>query len=170
MENLQYPIGKFKQPEIISKEDITEAINILKLFPEQLRLLLLDITDEKLDTPYRPGGWTIRQLVHHIADSHHNSYLRYRWALTEENPTIKAYDEKAFAALGDYKTAPIAWSLSHIESVHHRWVYLLQSFTIAQWKRCFTHPDTQKKSDLAETTLVYAWHSMHHFAHIKNAL
>lgn len=170
IEKLKYPIGKFERPEEVSDNEIAEAIKILQLFPEQIKLLTYNLKDEVLDTAYRPGGWTIRQLVHHISDSHHHSYNRFRWALTEDKPLIKAYDQDAFAAMDDYKTAPIAWSISHIEAVHQKLVYLLKSLDEDQWMRTFKHPEMEDEMNLKQLAMLYAWHSMHHFSHIKNAL
>ncbi|MDX1462610.1 MAG: putative metal-dependent hydrolase [Marinirhabdus sp.] len=170
MKKLQYPIGEFQVPTEISEQDLQEAITILDIFPEKLRLLVSQLPQHVFQQPYRPEGWTIQQLVHHIADSHHNSYLRFKWALTEDNPTIKAYDEKKWAALGDYNTMPIVWSLMHLEAVHHKLVYLLKGLTANQWERTYQHPEKEAPTSLKETVLQYSWHSMHHYAHIKNAL
>jgi hypothetical protein len=120
----------------------------------------------RLNTPYRDGGWTVRQLVHHIADSHMNAFIRVRFALTEDWPTIKTYDEDAWALLRD-STAPVEWSLELIESLHARWVMLLQSLNEEQWKRGFHHPEYGAMS-VELTTVVYAWHSRHHVAHITH--
>ena len=135
-----------------------------------LKMTLLDVTETKLDTPYREGGWSLRQLIHHISDSHSHCYNRMRWALTEDAPLVKSYDQDLFAAMDDYKTAPIAWSLTHIEMLHHKIVYILQRINGKQWNRCFVHPQTQAEVSIKEMALTYAWHSMHHFMHIKNAL
>lgn len=170
LEQLKYPIGKFKKPETITQDQLEEAIKILQFFPEQLKQLTYSLKEEALDTPYRPEGWTIRQLIHHIADSHHHSYNRIRWALTEDNPKIKAYDQDATADLYDYKHAPIAFSIAHIEAIHQKMVYVLSHMKDADWSRTFQHPDWEGDTDLKTLTLLYAWHSMHHFAHIRNAL
>ncbi len=169
-EALKYPIGKFKIPEKITGDHLDEAIKILQLFPEQIKLLTYNLNDEVLDQPYREGGWTIRQLIHHISDSHHHSYNRFRWALTEDNPTIKAYNQDDFATMTDYSTAPISWSIAHIEAVHQKLVFILNSLSEEQWDRTFIHPETDAQMNLKELALMYAWHSMHHFTHIKNAL
>ncbi|WP_432410797.1 YfiT family bacillithiol transferase [Rasiella sp. SM2506] len=169
-EALKYPIGKFEMPETISEKDLQEAITILELFPEQLRLLTAHLPEKTLQQPYRAEGWTIKQLIHHIADSHHHSYIRFKWALTEDNPTIKAYNEKTWAALEDSDTMSISWSLMHLEAIHYKMTYLLKSFTKEQWERTFQHPDKEMLTTLKENALIYAWHSRHHFAHIKNAL
>jgi hypothetical protein len=169
-DHLKFPVGKFEIPETISEANLNEAITILEVFPEQLKILTMNLKDEDLDSSYREGSWTIRQLIHHIADSHHHSYNRLRWALSEDNPMIKAYDQDAFAELADYKTWPIAWSLTHIEAVHHKLVNLFRMLTEEQWKRTFRHPEMEKEMNMKELVLMYAWHSMHHYAHIKNAL
>lgn len=170
LKKLQYPIGPFKKPETIDKEDLNEAIKILQVFPEQLKLLTYSLKEISLDKSYRPDGWSIRQLIHHIADSHHHCYNRVRWTLTEDRPTIKAYDQDAFAEMFDYKKAPIAWSITHIEAIHQKLVYILNHLSEEEWKRVFIHPESGDEVSLETLVLLYAWHSMHHFAHIKNAL
>lgn len=170
LELLRYPIGKFEAPETVSDTQLTEALTILEIFPNQLRDLVANLDDATLDTPYRPEGWTIRQLVHHISDSHHNSYLRFKWALTEDNPVIKVYNEKAWAALDDSVKAPIAWSLNHLEVVHQKLVYLLKMLNEDQWEKTFQHPESGDTTNLKKNAMRYAWHSMHHYSHIKNAL
>ena len=128
------------------------------------------MSDAQLNTPYRPEGWTVRQLVHHISDSHHNSYIRFKWALTEDTPTIKAYNEKAWAELFDTRTAPIQLSLDHLSAVHAKLVYLLKGLSEPQLQRSFIHPDGNQETTLKENIARYAWHSNHHFAHIENLL
>jgi len=162
----RYPIGQFNPPTVITSGHRRDAISILAQMPEQLRQCLRPLSDAKIDTPYREGGWTVRQLVHHIADSHMTALFRVHKALSEESPSVPGYDEAAFAKLSDYK-APIEWSLTIIEGVHARWVLLLQSLTEAQWQRSFLHSERgPQKIDF--TTLNYAWHSRHHLAHITN--
>ena len=168
--SIQYPIGKLSIPTTITPGQVSEAIEVLRVFPQQLKMTLLDVTETKLDTPYREGGWSLRQLIHHISDSHSHCYNRMRWALTEDTPLVKSYDQDLFAAMDDYKTAPIAWSLTHIEMLHHKMVYILQRINGKQWNRCYVHPQTQAEVSIKEMALTYAWHSMHHFMHIKNAL
>lgn len=166
---LRYPIGRFQPPDSISLEDREVWISALETFPARLAALVLPLDDRILQTPYRPGGWTVRQVVHHLADSHHNSYMRFKWALTEDVPLIKVYDEKAWAALPDATGGPIALPLRHLEAVHARLVYLLRGLDPGQLLRRFRHPES------GETTLLenigrYAWHGNHHYAHIENLL
>jgi len=160
----RYPIGKFTPPELISTEDRRYAIVTIAEMPELLREALRDLDAEQMSSPYREGGWTVRQLVHHIADSHMTAFHRLRKALTEDWPVVTGYDEKAFAMLADI-TAPAEWSLEIIESVHARWVMLLQSLTEDQWHRGFKHQERGPMA-LDFATLLYAWHSQHHVAHI----
>ena len=160
----QYPIGKFVKPEVITCDDRTGAIATLAELPEMLRNAVNGLDAEQVNTPYREGGWTVRQLVHHIADSHMNAFIRLRLALTEDWPTIKPYDEKAWATLHD-AVAPIEWSLELVESLHARWVMLLQSLDEQQWQRGFRHPENGPQT-VEFATLLYAWHSRHHVAHI----
>jgi hypothetical protein len=162
----QYPIGRFAKPAIITPDDRLRAIATLAEAPEMLRNAVDGLDTAQLSTPYRDGGWTVRQVVHHIADSHMNASIRMRLALTEDWPTIKPYDEKAWATLRDY-AAPIEWSLELFESLHARWVMLLQSLSEEQWKRGFNHPENGPVT-LDLTALLYAWHSLHHVAHITH--
>jgi uncharacterized damage-inducible protein DinB len=162
----RYPVGRFVQPENVTAADRSCAIDTLAELPSQLRNAVDDLDKEQLDTPYREGGWTVRQLVHHIADSHMNSVIRVRLALTEDWPTIKPYDEKAWAMLHDY-AGPVEWSLELIESLHARWVMLLLSLLEDQWQCGFKHPEMGPMT-IETATLIYAWHSRHHVAHITH--
>ena len=170
LDTLKYPVGKFTFPEHISKSDIQNWIAVLEGFPERLEALVSNLSDAQLDTPYRPGGWTIRQTVHHVSDSHHHSYARFKWALTEDKPTIKAYYEDRWAELGDSKSAPIAMSLHHLKAIHFKLVYLLKSLLDADFNKSFIHPQNQKEISLKMNTGLYAWHCNHHYAHIENVL
>ena len=170
LEQLKYPIGKFDCPNNITEEQIESWISILEHFPNRLENLVMDLTDKQLDTPYRPDGWTIRQVVHHLSDSHHHSYTRFKWALTEEQPVIKAYDEQDWAELQDAKTAPIEMSLQHLRAIHYKLVYLLKSLTQDDLNRYFIHPETNEEVILKQNIGIYAWHSNHHYAHIENLL
>ena len=167
LEPLKYPIGRARIPEKITSDDIQKWITIIDSFPRKMRLITKNLSDEQLDTPYRDGGWTIRQVVHHVADSHYNSYIRFKWALTEDKPIIKAYDEGRWSDLADYK-APIDLSLAAIESLHAKWVYLLRGLTEEDLKKVFVHPETNEEITLEKNIGIYAWHSRHHFAHIGN--
>lgn len=162
----RYPIGRFEKPAIITPDDRVRAIGTLAELPEMLRNAVDHLDTAQLSTPYREGGWTVRQLVHHMADSHMNAFIRMRLALTEDWPTIKPYDEEAWARLRD-SAAPVEWSLELVESLHARWVMLLQSLSEEQWQRGFVHPENGPMT-LDVMTLVYAWHSMHHVAHITH--
>ena len=161
----RYPIGKFEfagNSEAVRKrylDDIREA-------PRLLRQALAGLSDNQLDTPYREGGWTVRQLVHHVADSHMNSYIRFRWALTEDKPMIKAYDEKVWAELLDAKTAAVTLSLDLLDGLHKRWLALLESLSEDDLNKVFVHPETGSEISLIRTLAVYAWHGRHHIAHI----
>nr|WP_297786065.1 putative metal-dependent hydrolase [uncultured Allomuricauda sp.] len=168
LEQLRYPIGKFKIPESITKDDLQEWTAVLENLPKRLSDLVTPLTNEQLETPYRPDGWTVRQLVHHISDSHHNSYIRFKWALTEDKPLIKAYNEKAWAELFDTRTAPIQMSLDHLNAVHAKLVYLLKGLSDQDLERTFIHPDGNQETSLKENIARYAWHGTHHYTHIEN--
>ncbi len=160
----RFPIGKFRRAEA----DVTHhaaSIATLAALPEKLRSALYGLTGTQLDTPYREGGWTVRQLVHHVADSHMNAYVRVRLALTEEWPVVKAYDEKLWAELADATTAPIDFSLELIDALHARWVLLLRSLDESQWQRGYAHSENGRTT-LAEAVALYDWHCRHHVAHI----
>jgi len=164
----RYPIGKFEMPAVISESERTSAIRDLGELPELLRNALDRLKEGQLNTPYREdGGWTVRQVVHHIADSHMNAFGRVRMALTENSPLINGYDERGWAELHDSKAAPVEWSLELLESLHARWVMMLQSLTEAQWKRTLVHPESGVET-VEMATLSYAWHSRHHVAHITH--
>jgi hypothetical protein len=160
----RYPIGKFTPPATISREDRRSAIHTIEQLPDCLREAVRDLNPAQLDTPYRNGGWTVRQVVHHLGDSHMTAFHRVRRALTEEWPVVAGYDEKAFAELADSRV-PVGWSLDLLEGVHARWVTLLQSLTDDQWQRGFKHIE-RGPSTIDAATPLYAWHSLHHVAHI----
>lgn len=170
MEALKYPIGKPQIPTDITPEILTNWIDIIEHFPEKLTRLVSGLSDEQLDTPYREGGWTIRQVVHHCADSHHNSYTRFKWALTENKPVIKAYYEDRWAELFDSKTAPISLSLDSLKALHAKWSYFLKGLSNAQLEHSFIHPDGNEEVGLKENIGIYAWHCEHHYAHISQLL
>jgi uncharacterized damage-inducible protein DinB len=163
--DLSYPIGKFERPATLSPEARREWIDIIAAAPARMRAAVEGLSAEQLDTPYRPDGWTVRQVVHHLADSHMHSYIRYRLALTEENPTIKPYDQEKWAELPDARCGPVETSLELLESMHGRWVALLESMSGADFERTFFHPE-RGQVRLDATLALYAWHCRHHEAHI----
>jgi DinB superfamily len=162
----RYPIGKFTRAAVISFDDRISAIAVLADLPSELRNAVQGLGYDDLNTSYRIDGWTVRQVVHHLADSHMNAFIRVRLALTEDAPTIKIYDEVAWANLHD-STAPIEWSLELLEALHARWVMMLQSLNEEQWQRTFQHPENGLQT-VEVATLVYGWHSRHHVAHINH--
>lgn len=166
MEELKYPIGHYQKPNVFTKEILSEAISAIEQFPKKIKQEVEGLTDEQLDTPYRPDGWTVRQVVHHCADSHINAFIRIKVALTENTPTIKPYAEALWAELADGKTLPVQPSLSIIENVHLRWVTVLKNMKAEEFDRIFSHPEKGKELSLHESTGMYAWHCKHHLAHI----
>lgn len=167
MTDLRYPIGKFSPPDTITPQDLQAATDAIAALPSELRQAVRGLTDAELDTPYRPEGWTVRQLVHHIADSHMNAFVRMRKALTENEPDIVAYDEKKWAELPDSRHAEAEISLALVDSLHRRWAMMLRSMSDGDWKRSFKHPE-RGLVRLDFNTLLYAWHCKHHLAHIVN--
>ncbi len=165
--DLKYPIGNFVPPDHVSVNDREKFIDNLDALPGQLTAVVASLTEDQLDTPYRDGGWTVRQVVHHLPDSHLNCYIRFKWALTETQPRIKAYDEKAWAKLPDALEAPVTLSLSLLESIHNRWVYLLKNLNEDDWSKSFEHPETNKTVPLDINLALYSWHGKHHLAHIE---
>ena len=170
MDTLKYPVGTFRKPDKITAEIRSKWIQTIKDFPGEIRQLTQSLSKNQLQLKYRPGGWTICQVVHHCADSHLNSYTRFKLALTEDEPTIRPYFEDRWAELPDAKDTDITASLQIIEGLHKRWAVFLQNLTEADFKRTFYHPEAEKTYDLNETTGLYAWHCRHHLAHIKLAL
>lgn len=169
-EQLKYPIGHFECPDTITQHHLKTWVAVLDGYPKRLNALVKPLTDYQLDSEYRPGGWTIRQVVHHIADSHHHSYTRFKWSLTEDTPLIKAYNQDEWAKLEDTKHAPVSMSLLHIEAIHKKLVYLIRTLSETDLNKSFVHPETQKTVPLKENIGIYAWHSNHHYAHILKAL
>ncbi|MGB2626767.1 MAG: bacillithiol transferase BstA [Candidatus Acidiferrum sp.] len=161
----RYPIGKYSPPKDITPELRADAIAIIAASPSEVRAAVKDLTDAQLETPYRDQGWTVRQVVHHLADSHMNAYIRWRLALTETEPTIKPYDEGAWAKLEDAAHAPVEISLQLLESLHERWVRLLRSLKAETFAKTFRHPEHGVRT-LDWLLFLYAWHGRHHTAHI----
>ena len=166
MQHLRYPIGQHQAPTHSNWDAVQMHIGEIAALPTQFRRVAESLTVPQLGTPYRPGGWTAQQVIHHVPDSHINSYVRFRWALTETEPTIKAYDEQSWANLPDAQTAPIHLSLNLLDSLHARWVRLLESMTEADFQKTLIHP-TGGKMHLYEMVSSYAWHGKHHLAHLQ---
>ncbi len=166
MIDLRYPVGLFALDQDITEKKIEKWIHDIESAPNQLKEAVNNLTDDQLDTPYRTGGWTVRQVVHHLPDSHLNSYTRFKLALTEENPVIRPYMENQWAELPDSKL-PIAVSIQLLEALHERWIVLLKSLTTADLEKTFTHPDSGVVT-LAQNIGLYSWYSRHHIAHITS--
>ncbi len=166
-DELRFPIGPFSPPAASVPGIRAAHIETLRLLPERLRATVSDLSDSQLDTPYRDGGWTPRQVVHHLADSHSNAYIRFKLALTEDWPTVKTYEEAAWAELADSRRLPIDGSLAMIEALHGRWVVLLESLGEEDFQKGYNHPERGRQS-LATALAMYAWHARHHTAHIAN--
>ncbi|MDN5200849.1 putative metal-dependent hydrolase [Fulvivirgaceae bacterium BMA10] len=166
IEKLKYPIGRFSKPGFIGPSEIERYINQIESLPVQMKKAVDGITEDELDTPYRPNGWTVRQVIHHVPDSHMNSYIRFKWTLTEDNPSIKAYYEDRWAELPDSKIS-IDVSLNLLASLHERWVILLKSMNEQDFHRTFQHPEMKHPMRLDTSLALYAWHGEHHLAHIN---
>jgi len=166
LEEQKYPIGKFQKPDAYTSKAIAEYIATLEAFPAKIKKEVEHLTNEQLDTQYRAGGWTVRQVVNHCADSHINAFVRFKLALTENNPTIKPYEEGLWAKLADSETMPVAPALLTLEGLHIRWVVLIKSMTTADMKKSYFHPEQKKTIALEEVIAIYAWHCNHHLAHI----
>ena len=169
IEALKFPIGKFEKPADITKSNLEKWISDIATFPTRLNEAVMNLTEDELEATYRPGAWSIKQLIHHCADSHMNAFIRLKLALTEDSPTIKPYIEGRWAILTDAKTMDVLPSLKILEGVHERWSALLHQLTEEQFKRVFIHPEHGKIFSIAESTGLYAWHGNHHLAHIKLA-
>ncbi|HUR92021.1 MAG TPA: putative metal-dependent hydrolase [Gemmatimonadaceae bacterium] len=168
MSNPRFPIGEFNRPERLTGAERQAAIETIESAPATLRRAVSGMPDAQLDSTYREGSWTLRQVVHHLADSHVNSYARFRLALTEDHPRIKAYDEARWAELDDARTMPVEVSLKLLESLHARWVHLLRSMKPADFAKTIDHPENGTMS-LDQLVAMYSWHCDHHIAHINLA-
>jgi len=167
MTDLRYPIGKFNYEGPSTADQRQKFMDDIAQAPSHLRAAVKGLSDQQLDTPYRPEGWTVRQVTHHVPDSHLNAYVRFKLALTEDQPTIKPYAEDRWAQLADTQTTPVEVSLTMLDSLHDRWVRLLRSLRPEDWKREFRHPELGTVS-LEKNLALYAWHGRHHVAHITN--
>ncbi len=166
---LKFPIGEFKMPEKFSEKEIVSRIKTIENFPAILRKEVEKLDDKVFLYRHRLGGWTIKQLVHHCADSHLNAYVRTKLACTEKNPTIKPYDESAWANMDDAAEAPVEWSLKLLEGLHKRWAIILTELTPEDFKKTYFHPEQKRKVSLVFLVFLYSWHCNHHLAHIKQA-
>ncbi len=164
-DQLRYPIGRFSRPVQLGPTEIRHAIATVAALPENLRAAVSELSPQQLETPYREGGWTLRQTVHHIADSHLNAYARFRLALTEDWPVITPYKDALWAELPDARTAPVDLSLELLDGLHRRWTLLLEAMTEADWQRGYDHPESGRQT-LPQVLALYEWHSRHHLAHI----
>ena len=167
MSDPRYPIGKFSYTGPLTPEQQQQAIDDIAQTPARLRAALSGLSEQQLDTPYRDGGWTLRQVAHHVPDSHMNSYIRFKLALTEDDPTIRTYMEERWAELPEAKHAPIDVSLALLDSLHERWVMVLRKLTEEDWKRTFRHP-VMGPMTLDKNLALYAWHGRHHVAHVTS--
>lgn len=166
----KFPIGKFNLEKEIQERSLSNWIDDIVILPKSLRAAISGLTDDQLNTTYREGGWTLRQVVHHIGDSHMNAIIRIKLALTEENPTIKPYKEQKWAELGDYESSPIDVSLNLIEAIHKKWAYLLWNLEEDDINRTFHHPEMNKDISIHDAVAMYAWHGNHHLAHITKTI
>lgn len=165
-EKLRYPVGRFSPKDSYSTEELQHLINSIAILPVTVEALINKFNAQQLDTPYREGGWTARQVVHHLADSHMNAYIRFKWTLTEDTPLIKAYDEAAWAETPEVKSDPLI-SLNLLKALHIKWVTLLEQLTPAQLAKQFLHPETKKHISLERMVATYAWHGEHHLGHLQ---
>lgn len=170
LENLQYPIGKYQPPQILDQAEISRCIDSIERLPNKLREITAKLESADLAKSYRDGGWNIRQIVHHLADSHIHGYVRFKWTLTEDKPQIKTYNQTAHAETVESLTAPIELSLDLIETLHKKWIYLIGNLNEDDMNRTFYHPERDAFMNLKLWTSIYAWHGDHHLGHIKLAL
>jgi hypothetical protein len=169
IEDLKYPIGGYKKPESITSDQIKNWITQIEQFPSRLNTLIDDISKVELNWKYRPDGWTIQQVIHHCADSHMNSFIRFKLSLTEDTPTIKPYHEEKWAEMVDSTTTDISQSIKILDGLHSRWITMLNSLNSDDLKKEFIHPEHNIRFSIGATIALYAWHSNHHLAHIKQA-
>jgi len=166
MSDLSYPVGKFQYSGPLSTEERNRLIAEISAAPAAFRAAVTGLNPKQLDTPYRPGGWTVRQVVHHVPDSHMNAFIRFKLGLTQDQPTINPYDQDQWAALADAQHTPIEASLALLDAVHQRWVILLRSLDPADFERAVNHPEHSSPLTLDKIVALYAWHGRHHTAHV----
>lgn len=167
---LRYPIGKYVVPDRIDQDQIAQWIAELTKLPGEVRRVVNGLSDDQLDTAYRPGGWTLRQVVHHLPDSHMNAYIRFKWAVTEAGPVIKPYHEDRWAETLEAKFSDVEMSLNLLEAIHVRWTAFLRTLQYDDLKRTYTHPEHNKTFPLNEVMGLYVWHGKHHLAHITETI
>ena len=167
IEQLQYPIGRYQKPDKFTPDQIQEWITVLQALPSWMDHCIENLDEHQLQVPYREGGWTIQQVVHHVADSHMNAYIRLKLALTEDNPTVKPYDEKAWAELADVSIVPVNVSVTLLHAIHRRMIAVMQRMQPSDWERTYYHPEHKRSFPIWEMVALYAWHSRHHTEHIK---
>lgn len=167
LEALKYPIGRHQSPDTYDANKLNEWISVLEALPGWLDTCIENLDEAHLQTPYRPGGWTVQQVLHHIADSHMNMYIRLKFALTEDNPTIMPYDENKWALLYDVEATPVNISITLLHALHRRITAVLRNLKDEEWGRTYYHPDNKKTYTLWEMAALYAWHSRHHMEHVR---
>lgn len=165
-DTLRYPVGKFSPQDSYSPEEVKANIRRIESLPAKVEAAIRNFSEAQLDTPYRVGGWTVRQVIHHLADSHMNAYIRIKWTLTENTPTIKAYDEKAWAQTPEVKLDP-SISINLLKSLHIKWASLLTELKSDDLSKEFIHPETKKHNFISRIIAMYAWHGEHHLGHIN---
>lgn len=170
MDDLRFPIGKYTPPESITAEDVAGWIEDIRVLPSAIRSAVQGMSEEQLHTPYRPGGWTVKQLVHHVSESHLNSIIRFKWGLTEDEPLIKAYNQASWADTPDVAETPLELTLDFIDVLHAKWVLLLTSIKGEQWKKGILHPESGTRMPLDWLAGMYAWHGKHHTAHVTRLI
>ncbi len=167
MQDRKYPIGKFKMPSDFHLNEVNQWIDQIQKLPDSFEKAANSLTAEALEQAYRPGGWTGRQVIHHVADSHLNAYIRFKWVLTEDNPTIKAYDEDRWAQLPDSKMGDIKVPLQLLRAIHARWHQLLTTMDMDDFRKHYHHPENKRNFPLGAVCKLYAWHGQHHQAHLE---
>ncbi len=170
LERLKYPIGKFNPKQEFSSRNLKKWRKTIRKFPKRLKKVVVDLSAEQLNTPYRPGGWTVKQVVHHVADSHINSYVRFKWTLTEDTPIIKAYDEKLWAMLPDANDDNLQHTFTILKGIHGRWTCLLEGMSHNDFQQNLSHPEWKNNLSLGTMLALYAWHCDHHLAHITELI
>lgn len=166
MEHLKYPVGKFSFPESVSSADLKNYIETINHFPQHLLELVHTMSEDDLNTRYRPEGWTAKQVIHHVADSHSHALIRFKWSLTEDKPTIKPYLEAEYARLSDY-FLPVDSAISILKGVHVKWKTIMENMSDEDWSKGYFHPETKRFFRLDTAAALYDWHSRHHLAHIR---